>query len=55
MPAVTGSSSTPVSWAAAGANAMKFPLPQPGSSTRPPSKPSACTASHIACTSAASV
>ena len=36
MPAVTGSSSIPVTWAPPGANAMKFPLPQPGSSTRPP-------------------
>jgi hypothetical protein len=55
MPAVTGSSSIPVSWAPRGANARKFPLPQPGSSTRPRSKPSARTARHICRTSAASV
>ena len=55
MPAVTGSSSIPVTWAPPGANAMKFPWPQPGSSTRPRSKPSARTAVHMALTSAASV
>ena len=55
MPAVTGSSSIPVTSAPSGAKAMKFPLPQPGSRTRPRSKPSACTAAHIALTIAASV
>ena len=55
MPAVTGSSSIPVTWAPSGANAMKLPLPQPGSSTWPRSKPSAWTAFQIAWTIAASV
>jgi len=55
MPAVTGSSSMPVTCALGGANAMKFPDPQPGSSTRPPVKPSSRAPSQIAATSAASV
>lgn len=55
IPAVTGSSSTPSTRAPGGAKARKFPLPQPGSSTVPPSKPRPVTASHIARTIAASV
>ena len=50
--AVTGSSSTPVMWqksrSPAGINAGKRPLPMPGSSTRPPRKPSRCTAVQTA-------
>ena len=55
IPAVTGSSSTPVIWAFFGAMPMKVPAPEPGSSTRPPSKPNSRIASHIASTMAASV
>jgi len=41
--------------AAGGANPMKEPTPQPGSSTRPPVKPAASTLSHRAATIAGSV
>ena len=53
--AVTGSTSIPVTSAESGANAMKFPLPHPGSRTRPPVNPSAVTPSQIAWATAASV
>ena len=55
IPAVTGSSSTPVTWAPSGARPMKFPDPQPGSSTRPPVNPSLRAPSQITAASAASV
>lgn len=53
--AVTGSSSTPSTWAPGGARPMKFPLPQPGSSTCPVPDPSAVTWSQTTFASAASV
>lgn len=45
-----GSSSTPVISADSGANPLKVPTPDPGSSTLPPSNPSSCTAAHMAFT-----
>ena len=53
--AVTGSSSTPVMLAPSGAKAMKFPLPQPGSRTRPAVNPSCPMPAQIAWTRLASV
>ncbi|MFT4218311.1 MAG: hypothetical protein QM619_14155 [Micropruina sp.] len=48
--AVTGSSSTPVMRACSGAMPRNVPSPEPGSSTLPPSKPSAVIARHICLT-----
>jgi hypothetical protein len=52
MRAVTGSASMPVSTvlaaAASGSMAMNRPVPQPGSSTRPPVKPMRVSARQIA-------
>ena len=53
--AVIGSFSTPTIWALGGANPMKVPAPQPGSSTRPPVNPASCTAFHMAAAMAGSV
>lgn len=50
MDAVSGSSSTAIIYAPVGAKPMNVPAPLPGSSTRPPSKPRRCIASHIAST-----
>lgn len=52
--AVIGSFSTPTIWALGGANPMKVPAPQPGSSTRPPVNPASCTAFHMAAAMAGS-
>ena len=50
MRAVIGSYSTPVrrvaSRSASGSSAKNRPVPMPGSSTRPPSKPRCCAARH---------
>ena len=48
MSAVVESSSTPVMRAPSGAVPMNVPRPDPGSSTRPLSKPSSRSPSHIA-------
>ncbi|CAM5735242.1 hypothetical protein SFUMM280S_03484 [Streptomyces fumanus] len=59
MAAVVGSTSTPVICTGVavriGAKPMKLPLPEPGSRTRPPTKPRPRTAPQIERTRSASV